>query len=284
MKDYYYFKIDGFKAPFGYVHKSFVEAMEFNQLFWDVDHEATTLLLSVSVPDFAGRSNAMEFTLKRGRDAGKVECLSKLGAGLLPVISADGEHVMDMDLCGVDIFGIQTFGAHLTAYVKTIEGLKYWVPKRSITKNPYPGMLDNTVATNLLTGETPLEKLLQKAVDEASIPIEYTSKHIKACGTVTYQMKQTNEGKPGCQHHVQYVYEMELPLDMIPKPSNGEVEKFQLMTYQDVVDALHRGEFNFRAMTWVAYFVRHGIVNPENEEKIAEVCSRLHRKHNLFMV
>lgn len=274
--------IDGFKAPFGYAHRSFVEVIEWSSS-WHLDHKSKILLLRVQ-DNFAERTAAMQVTLKQGYEAGKIECLRKWGSEVLPVISADGDHVLDMDLCGVDIFGIRTFGVHLTTYVKTVEGLKYWVPKRAMTKTPYPGMLDNTVATNLLTGQKPLEKLIQRAADEASIPTEYSSQHIKACGTVTYQMKETNEGQPGCQHHDQYVYEMELPLDMIPKPFNGDVEKFKLMTLQEVVDALHRGEFNFRAMTWVAHFVRHGIVNPENERNIAEVCSRLHRKHDLFVV
>jgi hypothetical protein len=34
----------------------------------------------------------------------------------------------------------------------------------------------------------------------------------------------------------------------------------------------------------VAHFIRHGIVNAGNEPKIIEVCARLHRKHDLFVV
>jgi isopentenyldiphosphate isomerase len=282
MEDYYYFMVDGYKAPLGYAHKSFVEAIEWQE-YWHLDHERRLLILTIQ-GSFNERTDAMQATLKQGHQRGKVDCLRKWGAEVLPVISSSGDHVLDMDLCGVDIFGIQTFGVHLTAYIRTDEGLKYWVPRRAKTKTPYAGMLDNTVSTNLFAGQKPLEKLIRRAADEASIPVEYTAKHAKACGTVTYQMTRTNEGKPGCQHHVQYVYEMELSSDMIPKPFNGDVEKFKLMTLQEVVEAIHRGEFNFRAMTWVAHFIRHGIVNAENEPKIIEVCARLHRKHDLFVV
>ncbi|KAF8865666.1 thiamine pyrophosphokinase-related protein [Acephala macrosclerotiorum] len=282
MEDYYYFMIDGYKGPFGYAHKILVEAIEWPE-YWHLDHEKRVLTLTVQ-GGFSERTDAMQATLKQGHKRGKVDCLRKWGAEVLPVISANGDHVLDMDLCGVDVFGIRTFGVHLTAYVRTDEGLKYWVPRRAKTKTPYAGMLDNTVAANLFSGQKPLEKIIRRAADEASIPIEYTSKHTKACGTVTYQMTRTNEGKPGCQHHVQYVYEMELAPNMVPKPFNGDVEKFKLMTLQEVVDALHRREFNFRAMTWVAHFIRHGIVNPDNEPKIIEVCARLHRKHDLFVV
>ena len=37
-------------------------------------------------------------------------------------------------------------------------------------------------------------------------------------------------------------------------------------------------------MTWMAYLVRHGVVNAENEEYLVEICARLHRKHDIFVV
>lgn len=56
------------------------------------------------------------------------------------------ENMSYMDGCGVDPFGIKSFGVHLTAYDKTEDGsTKYWVPRRAKTKRTYPGMLDNTV-------------------------------------------------------------------------------------------------------------------------------------------
>ncbi|OCL13462.1 hypothetical protein AOQ84DRAFT_395062 [Glonium stellatum] len=280
--NYYYFIIEGCKAPLGYTHASFIEAMNWPP-DWRIDHEKRLLVLS-GTSNFNERTKVMQATLRQGYKDGKVQCLLKGGREPIPVISSAGEHMLDMDLCGVDIFGIVTFGVHLTAYVRTEEGLKYWVPRRAMTKTPYPGMLDNTVATNLASGQKPLEKLAQRALEEASIPEAYTQRHAKACGTVSYQMSRTNDGKPGCQHHVQYVYEMELAPEIIPTPFNSEVEGFRLMSLEEVAEALIRGEFNFRAMTWIAHFIRHGIVNAENETGLAEVCARLHRKHDIFMV
>lgn len=282
VDDYYYFIVEGYKAPLGYTHKSFVEAMNWLP-YWHIDHEKRLLVLS-GISSLNERTNAMQATLRQGHTDGRVQCLRKWGRELIAVVSSTGEHVLDMDLCGVDIFGIITSGVHLTAYVRTEEGLKYWVPRRAMTKTPYPGMLDNTVATNLASGQKPLEKLVQRALEEASIPEAYTRWYAKACGTISYQMSRTNDGKPGCQHHVQYVYEMELTPEIVPTPSNGEVERFRLMSLEEVAEALARGEFNFRAMTWIAHFVRHGIVNAENEANLAEVCARLHRKHDIFII
>ena len=280
MEDYYYFMVDGYEKPFGYVHTSFVNAMSWLES-WVLDHEQRLLTLAGNF-SLEERSAAMQATLRHGHEDGKVECLRKWGNEMIPVISSEGEHVLDMDLCGVDIFGIVTSGVHLTAYVRTGEGLKYWVPRRAQMKTPFPGMLDNTVASNLASGQKPLDKLIRRAAEEASIPEEFTRNNAKACGTVSYQMTRTNDGKPGCQHHVQYVYEMELEPAMLPRPADKEVESFALMTVQEVSKELMRGEFNFRVMTWVAHFVRHGIVNAGNENHLAEVSARLHRRHDLF--
>ena len=98
-------------------------------------------------------------------------------------------------------------------------------------------------------------------------------------------MSRTDDGKPGCQHQVQYLYEIKLGEEIIPKPFDGEVEEFTLMTLEEVQNALACGEFKLNcAMTWMAYFIRYGVVNAENEPNLVEVCSRLHRKHDLFIV
>jgi isopentenyldiphosphate isomerase len=202
----------------------------------------------------------------------------------MPVYSVSGEHVLDMDLVGVDLFGVVTYGVHLTAYVMTPEGRKYWVPRRSRTKFSYPGRLDNAVAGNIRTGERALDRIVERAASEASIPKEFTRANIRACGTVSYQMSTTNFGQPGCQHHVQYVYEMELPQHLVPVPNRGETDAFNLMSLDEVRRALARGEFKPNTgMTWLAYFVRHGIVDSENEADLVEICARLHRKHDLFI-
>lgn len=72
---------------------------------------------------------------------------------------------------------------------------------------------------------------------------------------------------------------------MIPKPCDGEVEEFTSKTLAEVQDALAFGEFKSNcAMTWMAYFIRPGIVNADNEPSLVKICSQLHRKLDIFMV
>lgn len=105
------------------------------------------------------------------------------------------------------------------------------------------------------------------------------------CGTLSYTMDRTDDRREGCQHQVQYLYEMGLPKAIIPKRSDGEVEEFMLKSLDEVLHALRRRKFKLNCgMTWMAYLVRYRIMNAENEPHLVEICLRPHRKHDLSIV
>ena len=162
---------------------------------------------------------------------------------------------------------------------------QYWVPRRSKKKMSYPGKFDNTVGGSLASGKKAINCMVRGSAEEASLPESYIRANLKSCGALSYQMSRTDAGKPGCQHQVHLLYELELPQDMVPKPCDGEVEEFSLTILAEVQDALAVGESKWNcAMTWMAYFIRHGIVNAENEPNLEENCSRLHRKLDIFVM
>jgi len=81
------------------------------------------------------------------------------------------------------------------------------------------------------------------------------------------------------------VYELGLPADMFPKPCDDEVEGFQLMTIEEIREALERREFRINiAATWMDYMIRHGHLHAENEKHYLEISSSLHRDLDLFIV
>jgi hypothetical protein len=153
-----------------------------------------------------------------------------------------------------------------------------------MSKKVYIGTLDTTAAGSLHSGEMPINGMIKEAAEETGIPEEYSRANIKLCGSVTYRVAATNDEKPGCQHHVQFTYEMELKKDFVPFPVDSKVDEFKLMSLEEVLNAVVKGEFKLNlAMNWVDYLVRHGIVTTENESRFLEVCARLHRKHDMFV-
>ena len=99
-------------------------------------------------------------------------------------------------------------------------------------------MLDNTVGGSLSSGERPIDCTAREAAEEGALSESYTRENVIACGTLSYQMSQTDDGRPGCQHQVKYLYEMEIKEDMIPKPFDGEVEEFTLKSLDEVYHAV----------------------------------------------
>lgn len=282
MQDYHYLLIEGYDKPLGYVHNQFVEEINWPD-YWKIDPEKRLLAL-VSAPDFETRSRLMNETLRKNHESQKVPALAHWSDEDFPIYSATGEHVLTMNGCGVDMLGIVNFSVHMIGWVMTAEGVKIWVPRRAMTKMSYPGMLDNTVGGSLPVGEKPIDGIVRECEEEICLDQTYTRANIRPRGTNSFQLTQTDSQHTGCQHQVQYLYEMELRQDIVPKIGDGEVGELHLKTIDEVREAMKNGEFKLSCnMTYLAFLIRHGYINAENEPDLPEICSRLNRKHDLFI-
>lgn len=204
-----------------------------------------------------------------------------------PVYGPNRETLFTIERSASALFGIVTFGCHMTAYTSTNkEGseekeMKIWVPQRSPTKQTYPGFLDNSVAGGIAAGESSFECLVRECQEEASLPEELVRKNLKSVGTVSYfHIRDRRAGGETrlLQPEVQYVYDLELAEDVIPKPSDDEVAEFNLMTVEEVKQALADGKFKPNcALVLLDFFVRHGILT-EKDPGYIEIVARLHRR------
>jgi 8-oxo-dGTP pyrophosphatase MutT (NUDIX family) len=180
------------------------------------------------------------------------------------------------------LFGIVGRGAHMTAYVRTSSGMKFWIPRRNAKKSTWPNMLDNAVAGGVARGEMPFECLVREAAEEAALPEELVRRDTVAAGTVTwFHISDERAGgelglmNPG----VLYVYDLEVGEDVIFKPVDNDVQSFQLMGVEEVKESMKNAEFKPSCATvMIDFFVRHGLITAENEKDYVEIVSRLHRK------
>jgi 8-oxo-dGTP pyrophosphatase MutT (NUDIX family) len=82
-----------------------------------------------------------------------------------------------------------------------------------------------------------LDTLVKEADEEASLPADFVRANAVAAGAVSYfYVRETSAGgEEGLlQPEVQYVYDLPLPEDVIPKPNDDEVEAFTLMPLYEV--------------------------------------------------
>lgn len=252
---------------------------------WRIDDEERSLILVTGRTE-AERTQVVQATIRAMHATGYFKVLSKWRNELQPVYGPQGEVLFSMERAASALFGITTYGCHMTAYVQGNEDkeqqTRIWVPRRAANKQTYGGMLDNTVAGGIATGETPFESLVRESAEEASLPEELVRKKAKAVGTVTYfHIRDQRAGgetrlvQPECQ----YVYDLELPEDVEPKPSDDEVESFELKTVEEVKESIRNGEFKPNcALVLLDFFIRHGILTMETDENYIEIVSRLHRR------
>jgi 8-oxo-dGTP pyrophosphatase MutT (NUDIX family) len=229
------------------------------------------------------RSEAVKQTLVALKQTGHFKVLEKWRDELYAVYGRNKELLFSVERSATPLLGVVTYGVHMTAYVRTKEGeLKIWTPRRARTKQTYGGMLDNAVAGGMSTGETPLDCLVRECAEEASLAEDLVRSKVRACGTVTYHHIRTEKAggetrllQPECQ----YVFDLELPEDVIPRPCDDEVEEFYLWTVEEVKEAMGKGEFKPNcALVMLDFFVRHGLLTSDNEKDYIEIVSRLHRR------
>ena len=114
------------------------------------------------------------------RDGPRVEELETSGDN----DSTNFAFMMERAACA--LFGVVTYGVHMTIYVEDTEGYKIWVPTRSRTKPTWPGYLDNTVAGGIASGYGVFETLVKESMEEASIDESLVRNNAKAVGSISY--------------------------------------------------------------------------------------------------
>ncbi|KAI8631960.1 NUDIX hydrolase domain-like protein [Xylariaceae sp. FL1651] len=233
----------------------------------------------------AERTAAVAAVMRHWREHQTFDILRGWRDELWPVYGSDTEVLYSAERSGTGMLGVMRYGVHMTGYVRDAaapHGMRIWVPRRAATKSTYPGMLDNTVAGGLMTGEDPFECLIREADEEASLPGGVMRERAKFTGMVTY-IYVTDERAGGEAGQIypetQWVYDIELPADERPTPKDGEVAEFYLWTVDEVREELAKGSYKPNcALVVVDFFIRHGIITAANEPDYAEILQRLHRK------
>ena len=286
VSSYFKFYLEGAEegsGPHGYLLEWVVEAMPWYGR-WTVDYALKRVTPCPSKWKMTSQNEVIRGTLSRAKELKKFKVLNGWRNELYPILGhkSDSEKNISVERAASPLFGINTYGVHMTVYTYTDKGMKIWVPRRAANKQTYGGMLDNTVAGGIATGETPIKCLIREASEEASLSDQLVRSNAKACGTVSYFHIRDDRagGEAGLlQPECQYVYDMEVGPNVKPIPNDSEVQVFYLWSVEDVKRHLVMGEFKPNcALVLLDFFVRHGILNADNEKHYIEIVSRLHRK------
>ncbi|OJJ50852.1 hypothetical protein ASPZODRAFT_11698 [Penicilliopsis zonata CBS 506.65] len=286
LANYHSFHVSGCKAVLGYIPNAVVEKFSWPEHCWAID--AATRTVTLVAPQDAmpeQRSDLMAETLAQAVKGDDFEVLKGWRNEKYPIYGPGGQFLFEMERSATPLFGVVSYGVHATCYVQDSDdtsSLRLWVPRRSRNKQTFPGMLDNSVAGGMATGERPFECVVREAMEEASLPEDVIRANATAVSCITYHYVRDARagGETGLlQPEVEYIYDVKLDASITPKPCDSEVEEFYLWTVDQAKEALANGEFKPNcAVVLIDFFIRHGILTPETEPDYLEIIARLHRR------
>jgi len=231
----------------------------------------------LNLDTFEGRSKVIANMFSLWRESKKFHCLAGWRDELYPIFGKDHKPLLVIERAGGGLLGIRHFGVHINGYVRDIDEngkstLKMWIAKRAITKQTFPDMYDNVVAGGLPVGQTPIECAIRECMEEAYFPPEIAKKVVPV-GAVSYTYYNIDGIKP----ETQYLYDLELSKDDIPKINDGEVQSFNLWDFDKITEVLKNQEFSPKAgLIVIEFMIRHGIITPNNEKDYLDIISSFH--------
>lgn len=283
LSTYHAFKVNGCDAVLGYIPNSVVDKFHWTGEDWHIDSTSRTVTL-MAAPDAKPevRSEIMSRLLAEAVRRETFEVLKGWRHEMYPIYAPGGHFLMEMERSASPLFGITTYGVHMTGYVEDEQGIRLWVARRSKTKQTFPTMLDNTAAGGMSTGEHPYSCAIREAAEEASVPAAVFEERARPVGVLTYFYVRDARagGETGLlQPEIEYIYDIRLDASHTIKPCDSEVEDFRQWTVDEVRESLKKGEWKPNcAVVIIDFLMRHGILTPENEPDYLEIMARMHRR------
>lgn len=262
--------------PLGNVAPYAAEILENRYL--TVHHTAKTVSMSPSLDTFEKRNEAVAEMAQTWRQKDPIVAKGWRDE-LYVVYNPSTKPYFLIERAFSSILGVVTYGVHINGIVKTAEGVKMWVPRRSQTKATYPGKLDNTIAGGVAHPLGLWENVVKECYEEGGLEREFVELRISSAGVVSYLCLPYGPGGHA-QPEVEYIYDLVFDSEgQKPSPVDGEAEDFRLMGLDEVLERMKAGEFKPNCtLVIIDFLIRHGVITPETEPNYLEIVQRIHRR------
>jgi len=171
------------------------------------------------------------------------------------------------------IFGIRKYGVQINGFVRDLNrGILLWLQRRSLTKQTYPGLIDNFVGGGLTEGRSVLETAVKESEEEAGLPTTL-AQGLTPCGSISY----LHQSERGIHPLTEFVFDLELPPTFIPENQDGEVDEWILCPLDNIHDIIRSKDFKLTsAPVIIDFMIRHGYLNIENQKNLPRIVEMLH--------
>lgn len=138
----------------------------------------------------------------------------------------------DAERAGFRFLGLRSHAVHVNGFLP--DG-RLWIARRALSKPTDPGLLDNITAGGLPAGETLHRCLLRELAEEAGL--QPAPEQLQAAGSV----RTTRLEPQGWHDEVLHVFNLEMPVDVAPQITDGEVAAFMCLQPREVLARIEAG-------------------------------------------
>ncbi|XP_068589128.1 thiamin pyrophosphokinase 2 isoform X2 [Cebidichthys violaceus] len=227
-----------------------------------------------SLDSYEKRSEAVDAVLQTLRQESSLTCLKGWRDEYSVMPKFSDPPLMWMERAATSLFGVKRYGVHVNGYTVSDSGeVNMWLARRSLTKQTYPGLLDNVAAGGLAAGVGVKNTLVKECEEEACIPAAIAEK-ARPVTNVSY----TYEDEDGVFAESQFVFDLELPLEFKPRAGDGEVQEFYLLPIDKVKELLATDDFKPNcALVVLDFLIRHSFIEPDTDPCYQEFVAGLHQ-------
>jgi 8-oxo-dGTP pyrophosphatase MutT (NUDIX family) len=189
-----------------------------------VDNDHNRFVPSLATP--LARTNAMEDLARQLSAEGA--CSAWRHERYAVVREFGDEPHFELERSAARYFGIRTFAAHINGLVRTDDGIRMWLGRRSPHKAVDPGLLDNMVGGGIPAGASVEATMIKEAGEEAGIPAP-----LAATARATGTLRICRAHPKGLERETVYVHDLWLDPAFVPVGTDGEVVEFRLEELSD---------------------------------------------------
>ena len=161
---------------------------------------------------------------------------------------SDGHEYFRVERAAFRTFGFRSQAAHINGY--TSAGT-LWLGRRSESKQIDPGKLDNLSAGGINANETVVQCAIRELWEEAGVP-EAIAQQINPTGKL---LIHTPHPPHGIHHESLFMFDLELPRNLVPVNHDGEVSRFIEVDLAEAAARILADEFTSDAALVTADFI-----------------------------